>query len=326
MSENEEKRADFLSSEKNVLPPNNYKLKLFIMLSDIWLLLILMYYCIIKNVVMSVRNEDFFWFSNTMISNYVIIGLTIAAAVTMLFFKKTRSIQTRIDKDNQLRQNPKIPVWLTMYDWGWPILFVPTMLFMLLFGIIGLLVDVILPNSSANPMIHSVMGGAILCIGFINAIVAIIKLKPGVLFGIITSLLVILVIGLLQSPSGVVSFFKGIRHIGVKIEPVGYLLLAYGWFFILRLIWVKSLFYYQAITPNRLDEQHGLSESGKGIPRKNWDIEIDTDDVILRFFDIGIIIVFFHEMDKKPIINVVHKIDKKAQYALSAASVTATTH
>ena len=81
------------------------------------------------------------------------------------------------------------------------------------------------------------------------------------------------------------------------------------------------MFEYIAIAPNRLDIQKGLSESERGIQRKDFRISIDTEDVILRLFKVGRIIISFPQTDRSPMSYLVAKIDRKAKYAIEAASV-----
>jgi len=223
--------------------------------------------------------------------------------------------------NNEVIQNPNIKVWLCGYNWGWPILFLPTMVLMIVAGVIGILLDLIFGGSETVPVIQDVIGGVVIVFGALNAAVAIFKLKPVTLGLLLGSFFIILLILLLHGPQTFLSFFKGFRHLGVNIEPLGYILLAYIWSVFLRIIWVKSLFFYWVFLPNRLELQHGLSESNDSVDRDDLRHQIDTDDVILRWWNVGIITFYFPELDKLPITNVVWGIRKKAVYANRIASV-----
>jgi len=212
-------------------------------------------------------------------------------------------------------------VWLCGYNWGWPILFLPTMVLMIAAGLVGVLLNLIFGGSEVVSVIQDVIGGIVLVFGALNAAVAIFKLKPVTLGLLLGGFIIILLILLLHGPKTFLGFFKGFRHLGIKIEPLGYILLAYVWSVFLRIIWVKSLFFYWVFLPNRLELQHGLSESNDSVDRDDLRHQIDTDDVILRWWNVGIITFYFPELDKLPITNVIWGIRKKAVYANRIASV-----
>jgi hypothetical protein len=247
-----------------------------------------------------------------------VFAITAVFLVFVLIFKMTKSAKTRYERDNEVRQNPNIKVWLCGYNWGWPILFLPTMVLMIAAGVVGLLLNLIFGGSE---VVQDVIGGVVLVFGALNAAVAIFKLKPVTLGLLLGGFIIILLILLLHGPQTFLGFFKGFRHLGVNIEPLGYILLAYVWSVFLRIIWVKSLFFYWVFFPNRLELQHGLSESNDSVDRDDLRHQIDTDDVILRWWNVGIITFYFPELDRLPITNVVWGIRKKAVYANRIASV-----
>ncbi len=303
---------------KHVLPPNKYKLKTLLLFSDFFVIFIYVYYLMIRSIIKDVSDGSFSFVSNRMFSFYCVFAITVALLVFVLIFKMTKSAKTRYERDNEVRQNPNIKVWLCGYNWGWPILFLPTMVLMIAAGLIGVLLNLIFGGSE---VVQDVIGGVVLVFGALNAAVAIFKLKPVTLGLLLGGFIIILLILLLHGPQTFLGFFKSFRHLGVKIEPLGYILLAYVWSVFLRIIWVKSLFFYWVFLPNRLELQHGLSESNDSVDRDDLRHQIDTDDVILRWWNVGIITFYFPELDKLPITNVVWGIRKKAVYANRIASV-----
>jgi len=306
---------------KHVLPPNKYKLKTLLLFTDFFVIFVYVYYLMIRSIIKDVSDGSFSFVSNRMFSFYCVFAITIALLVFVLIFKMTKSTRTRYERDNEVRQNPNIKVWLCGYNWGWPILFLPTMVLMFAAGVVGILLDLIFSGSETVPVIQDVIGGIVIVFGALNAAVAIFKLKPVTLGLLLGGFLIILLILLLHGPQTFLSFFKGFRHLGINIEPLGYILLAYIWSVFLRIIWVKSLFFYWVFLPNRLELQHGLSESNDSVDRDDLRHQIDTDDVILRWWNVGIITFYFPELDKLPITNVVWGIRKKAVYANRIASV-----
>lgn len=303
---------------KHVLPPNKYKLKILLLFSDFFVIFIYVYYLMIRSIIKDVSDGSFSFVSNRMFSFYCVFAITVALLVFVLIFKMTKSAKTRYERDNEVRQNPNIKVWLCGYNWGWPILFLPTMVLMIAAGVVGVLLNLIFGGSE---VVQDVIGGVVLVFGALNAAVAIFKLKPVTLGLLLGGFIIVLLILLLHGPQTFLGFFKGFKLLGVKIEPLGYILLAYVWSVFLRIIWVKSLFFYWVFLPNRLELQHGLSESNDSVDRDDLRHQIDTDDVILRWWNVGIITFYFPELDKLPITNVVWGIRKKAVYANRIASV-----
>ena len=306
---------------RHVLPPTKYKLKTLLLFSDFFAIFVYIYYLMIRSIIKDVSDGNFSFVSNRMFSFYCVFVITVVLLVFVLIFKMTKSARTRFERDNEVRQNPNIKVWLCGYNWGWPILFLPTMVLMIVAGLVGILLGLILRDSQAVPVIQDVIGGIVLVFGALNAAVAIFKLKPVTLGLLLGSFLIILLILLLHGPQTFLSFFKGFRHLGINIEPLGYILLAYVWSVFLRIIWVKSLFFYWVFLPNRLELQHGLSESNDSVDRDDLRHQIDTDDVILRWWNVGVITFYFPELDRLPITNVIWGIRKKAVYANRIASV-----
>jgi hypothetical protein len=306
---------------KHVLPPNKYKLKVTLLFTDLFAIVVYVYYFMIRSIVKDVSEGSFSFVSNRMFSFYCVLAITVAILVLLCVFKMTKSVRTRFERDNEVRQNPNIKVWLCGYDWGWPILFLPTMILMIAAGIVGILLNLLFDSSAAVLTAQNILGGIVIVVGALNAAVIIFKLKPVTLGLLLGGFLVILLILLLHGPNTFLGFFKGFRHLGVKIEPLGYILLAYVWSVFLRIIWIKSLFFYWVFIPNRLELQHGLAESNDSVDRDDLRHKIDTDDVILRWWNVGIITFYFPELDRLPVTNVVLGIRKKAIYANRIASV-----
>lgn len=305
-----------------VLPAKKYRLKIAIVFLDLWAAIIFGYYCMVGNIIRDIGDEDFSWVSLRMVSSYVVVGITLAAVFMAFVLFKTKSIRTRIARDNDLRQDQNIDVWLTIFDWTWLILFVPSMVVLVLCGVTGYIINWAVPaEQAANSIVHQVLGGFAFGIFCLNAAVVIFKLTPTRVLVLFLSMVGLCLILLLMGVDIFLGFFGKLKYLGVEVEPQGYLLMAYVGFFFLRLIWISGLFEYIAMAPNRLDIQRGLSESERGIQRKDFRVSIDTEDVILRLFKVGRIIISFPLSDRLPMSYLVMGIDKKAKYAMEAASV-----
>ena len=308
-------------SLRYVLPPQTYKLKLVLLFLDFLVILAVIYVSMIAGIISDVSNDTFSFLSNRMFAFYCVLIITIGLVVVVAVFKMTHSARTRFIRDNEVRQDPNIKVWLIGYDWGWPVLFIPTVALMALAGIIGLLLELIPGDASFVQTTQTVIGGLVLVFWALNAAVVIFKIRPVVLGLLVGGFFLALLIMLLHGPQTLLSFFKGFRYLGITIEPMGYLLLAYIWSIFLRIIWVRSLFFYWVFLPNRLELQHGLSESNDAVDRDDLRMQIDTDDVILRWWNVGVITFYFPQLDRLPVTNVVWGIRKKADYANRIASV-----
>jgi len=305
----------------HVLPPKRYKFKAFLMFVDFLAIVVWIYFLFIKSIIADYRTDAFSFTSNRMFSFYCVVAITIGVAVLLAIFKLTKSAKTRFERANEVRQNPNIKVWLTGFDWGWPILFLPTMVLMFAAGIIGVIVGIFMKDTAAFAILQNVLGGVVLVVATLNAAVVVFKLKPVVLGLFTGSIAVVLLIMLLHGPNTFLKFFEGFKYLGISIEPKGYILLAYVWSIFLRIIWLKSLFFYWVFLPNRLELQHGLSESNDSVDRDDLRHQIDTDDIILRWWNVGIITFYFPDLDRLPITNVVWGIRKKAVFANRIASV-----
>lgn len=304
-----------------VLPPKKYKLKTLLLFSDFFAIVLYVYYLMVRSIIRDVSNESFSFVSNRMFACYCVLAITLASVVFVLIFKFTKSAKTRFERANEVGQNPNIKVWLIGYDWGWPVLFVPTVTLMAVAGVLGVLLNLVFPSAGATLVTQSVIGGVVIVVGTLNAAVVIFKLRPVVVGLLVGGFFIVLMILLLHGAGTFLGFFKGFKHVGVNIEPAGYIMLAYIWSVFLRIIWLKSLFFYWVFVPNRLELQHGLSESNDSVDRDDLRHKIDTDDVILRWWNVGTITYYFPQLDRLPITNVVWGIRKKAVFANRIASV-----
>ena len=219
-----------------VLPPKKYKLKTMLLFCDFLAIAVYIYVLLIISTAHDVSQGTFSFISNRMFAFYCVLAITIGLVVLVFICKTTKSARTRFQRDNELRQDENIKVWLTGFDWGWPVLFVPTFILMAAAGILGIILNIISRDSSAVITIQHIIGGFVVAFGALNAAVVIFKLKPVTLGLLLGSTCIVLLILLLHGPNTFVGFFRYFKYMGVTAEPVGYLLMAYIWSIFLRII------------------------------------------------------------------------------------------
>ena len=131
-----------------VLPAKKYRLKIALLFLDFWAVIMVGYGYMILNIVDDVKGQEFSGVSLRMIANYIVVGITLAAVIAGLILFKTKSVRTRIERDNELRQDQNISVWLTAFDWTWLVLFVPSMAILILCGVAGYIINCAIPAAS----------------------------------------------------------------------------------------------------------------------------------------------------------------------------------
>jgi len=226
-----------------VLPPQTYKLKVVLLFSDFLAILACIYIFMIGGMIGDISNDTFSFVSNRMFAFYAVLAITIGLTVVVGVFRVTHSARTRFIRDNEVRQDPNIKVWLCGYDWGWPVLFIPTAALMVAAGLIGLIINLYPGDPQWAQTVHAMIGGLVILFAALNAAVVIFKIRPVVLGLLAGSFFIALMIMLLHGPDTLLGFFRSFRHLGVKIEPLGFIVLAYIWSIFLRIIWVRSLFF-----------------------------------------------------------------------------------
>jgi hypothetical protein len=268
----------------------------------------------IRSVVQEASEKGFSFVSNKTISYYGILLITGLLVFIALIFKFRKAARSRLARENRLREDPTIPFWVMGFDWGWPIVFVPSMILMVIFGVVGLFLNWVFRGSPAVERAEEVMGGIFLFFGALNALAAVFKLRLSILLLVAGFFFAALFIMLLNGIDTFVNFFRSFRHLGVQVEPLGYLILAYVWFSFLRVIWLRGLFFYWVFTPNSLEVQSGLAETVKTFNRIDIRPAKDTENIVLRAFDIGMITFSFpKDPGMHQISSLVSGIGKKAR-------------
>ncbi|MGB2820718.1 MAG: hypothetical protein WBF17_07025, partial [Phycisphaerae bacterium] len=108
-------------------------------------------------------------------------------------------------------------------------------------------------------------------------------------------------------------FFEVLGKISVSMSWMGFVFIAVVFSLGVAVSWLKGLFNYVAITPNYMNIQVGLTETGEQISREDYNTRVDTSDLLERILGFGRIIVTFRDSRRLPLMLLVGRIGRKAQ-------------
>jgi hypothetical protein len=225
--------------------------------------------------------------------------------LTVLLLKKT--IRTRIRVGKQLREDPDINEWMVVFDWSRKVLYVPTIVASLLASLAMGLVQMHVLTEAMIPIV----GGIWFAVFAVNFLVDEYTVSIKVL--LILILCVVALFLWLHFMGWVEPFIRSLRHIGITIDWMGYLLIAALFSTAVLISYLRGLFYYVAITPNYMNIQTGPTETGEQVSREEYTTRVDTGDFLERLFGFGRIIITFRDHRRQPLALLVGRIGKQAQ-------------
>ena len=234
---------------------------------------------------------------------FALVGLT---ALVFILFRNT--LRTRVRVGMQLQQDPDINEWLIVFNWSRKVLYVPTIVASFTGAVVMLMIDTeILP---AHPLAE-IVGGVWVGLFILSFLVEEYEMSIKILAIIV---LLVLLAGLwLYLLGWMGKFFQVLGKISVSMSWMGFLFI--GAIFAVGVVasWIKGLFYYVAITPNYMNIQVGLTETGEQISREDYNTRVDTSDFLERILGFGRIVVTFRDNRRLPLMLLVGRIGKKAQ-------------
>ena len=241
---------------------------------------------------------------------FVPFVLILLAFVAWLLLRRT--IRTRLRVNRQLRRDPDINEWVVVFDWSRKVLYLPTIVAALLAAVLmyigrlqwgqGHLSDVIKPE---------LIGGVWLGIFFLNFLVDEYEINLKVL--LIVVLFLVSLFLWLAFLGWVEPFLRFFRNLGIRIDPLGYILIAGIFSLAAAVSWIRGLFYYVAITPNYMNVQAGPTETGRHIGHEDYNTHVDTGDFLERLFGFGRIGITFRDRSRMPMVLLVGRIGKVAK-------------
>lgn len=246
--------------------------------------------------------------SGKMFAFYITIGIAVIAVAGWFFLSKTG--RTRIAVQDEMKRDKDIEgEFLIVFNWSQKVLYLPTIIASLFAAtLMYLQEDKIWFFASMAP---KTIGGIWFAIFFLNFLVEEYNIRLTV---IITSLVSVGFLFLWLYLAGwVIPFFRLFRHLAFSISGTGYLLVGLIGLLTIVISWIRGLFYFAVITPNFVNVQVGLTETGEQIARRDFYTGVDTTDLVERLFGVGKIIITFTGRERKPMTLLVWRIGAKAK-------------
>ncbi len=267
-----------------------------------------------------------FWLCKKMVAFYVVIGIAVITTTGWFFLVKREVVRTRLKVKVTMQNDPeltrldngkKINEFLIVFNWTRKVLYLPTIIASFFAAV---LICVVEPEAAGwfDSKIDSeivqmieVIGGIWFAIIFLNFLVEEYDIR---LMAIIMSLVSVGFLLLWLYLFGWVnSFFRLFTHLDVFISWKGYLLVGLIGMLTLLVSWVRGLFYFVVITPNFINIQEGLTETGTQIAKKDYNSSVDTSGLVERLLGFGKIKITFKGSEREPITLYVWKIGAKAK-------------
>lgn len=241
---------------------------------------------------------------------YIIFAIPFALlALTGLVFLLFRdTLRTRMRVARQLREDPDINEWLVIFDWSRKILYVPAIAVSFLAALVMLLVRLgALPTWPTG----QIVGGVWLATFVLCFLVEEYEMNIKVL--VILVLVIVLLLLWLFLLEWLGAFLRTLGKVSVEMSWMGFLVI--GVLFLLGVAgsWVRGLFHYVAITPNYMNIQVGLTETGEQIYREDYNTRVDTSDFLERILGFGRIVITFRDNRRLPLSLLVWRVGRKAQ-------------
>ena len=245
------------------------------------------------------------WASNQAIAIYIASGLAAAGAIVWLVMRKT--VRTRVRTEREVRDDPDIHDWLVVFNWSRKALYVPTIAISLAAATVMFLKEMGCFFDAVTP---EIIGGVWFVVFFLNFLVEEFEINVKVvLIGTLCLLALLLWLHLL---GWVRPFVRMFGHITIQMSWMGYLALAVMGLATILISWIRGLFYYVVFTPNYMNIQWGLTESGDHVGREDYNTHVDTTDVLERLMGFGKIVIIFKDQKRPPLTLLVWRIGRRA--------------
>jgi hypothetical protein len=250
-----------------------------------------------------------------MIAFYVIVGIVIITVAGWFLLKSTGRTRLGMKQTLSLDEDLAGGEFLIVFNWTPKVLYLPTIIASLFAAFLMYFLDpdrALWLSHSLEPMrIIEIIGGIWFAIFFFNFLIEEYNIRLMVIILSLVSIGFLLLLLILFECVG--SFFRLFTYLDVFISWKGYLFAGLIGLLTIIVSWIKGLFYYVVITPNYLNIQEGLTETGKQIARRDFHTSVDTTDLAERLFGFGKVVVTFKQSEKEPMSLYVWRIGAKAK-------------
>ena len=236
------------------------------------------------------------------------IPFLLVAGTALVFLLFRRTLRTRVRVATQLTNDQDINEWLIVFNWSRKVLYLPTIIVSVIGAAVMLMARAgMLPASPTGEIVGGIWVLAFVMCFLVDEYEMSIKVLAIVV-------LALLLLGLwLHMLGWLGAFFRTLGEISVSISWTGFLFIALIFSIGVAVSWLKGLFHYVAITPNYMNIQVGLTETGEQISREDYNTRVDTSDFLERILGFGRIVITFRDNRRLPIMLLVGRIGKKAQ-------------
>jgi hypothetical protein len=238
-------------------------------------------------------------------TQWLIFALPFAALIVgfLLWMLKRKDIRTRVQMDAQLKADPDINDWLVIFNWSRKIIYLPT----IILSMVCFLASVL----GFGEGVLGALGTIWLFLFLFNFIVEEFSI------GVKEVLIVILFGGgacvWLAFLGWLRPFVHAVGTLSVTMNGLGYLMIALVFSIAIAVSWFRGLFHYVAVTPNSINIQSGLTETGVQISREDYNTQVDTSDILERMMGFGRIVVNFRDLRRAPVDCMVWNIGRKSR-------------
>ena len=243
---------------------------------------------------------------------YVILAVPfgLIGLAVLVFVLLRNTLRTRFRVGLQLERDPDINEWLICFAWSRKILYLPAIFMSFVGAMTMLLIEWGAIPAQVAPVAAQVIGGLWVLSFLLSFLVDEYEMSVKILAIIV--LLVLLLVLWLHLLGWLGAFLRMLGHVSVSMSWQGFLFL--GLLFSIGIVvsWIKGLFYYVAITPNYLNLQTGLTETGEQVAREDYSTRVDTGDFLERILGFGRIVIVFRDNRRLPMKLLVGRIGKKA--------------
>ena len=236
------------------------------------------------------------------------IPFLIALALVALFYRGLGTYER--NRRHWVKNNPDDPTCknlLIVYELSRKALYVPTIATSFVLSVLMVLKQ----NYGLLPDVDpKLLGGIWLGVFFLNFLVE--EYDVDLRSLIITTVVVAATFMWAAVMDWIPQLFRFFHRFGIQIDAAGYLLIALIFVAAIAYSVFKGTFQYAEITPNYINIQMGLAETGEQLSREQYSTRIEAEDLVERLLGFGRLIVTFRDTRRPPMVFLIHGVGRKS--------------